>query len=398
MFMFDFLRTGYDKYRRIINIILLLIIFVLCSHMFCDMIDRKMTSDFADHIDNALAGDTYSLMGFLIFWSCKLTGSEYSVGYITALLAVLTVVVCAYFIKEILKLMDIETDMDRMILLSSGTIFICKLCIPDWSGFYFFESFSTQPWHNSTYILMRLFAMATILFFFRIEKDYLSKISRKDLIIFTILIFLTNFAKPNFIIAFAPIMLMILIRDFIQTRGKSFLPAFLFGLCVLAGCVILLFQSSVLYSDSADTSVSISLANVTLALSENRKYFFNIPFNLFFPLLTVLIVLDNRDVFSSFDLAMYRQSWMMLLLSMLEALFIREVGFRETHGNFRWGQQYFSYLIFVMSLIMIIKIAKKRPEKEKQVTVANYTYLLHVIFGIAYFMLICLLHYFYLEI
>ncbi len=396
--MFSFLKKQYDRHIRLINIIMLTAVFLLCSHMFIDMTDRVMTSDFADHIDDALNNRSYSLMGFMMLMSCRLTGSIHSVGFLSAALVVLTIVVCAYFMKEVLKMMDVETEIDRLIPVSAGTVFICKLCIPDWSPYYFADSFSTQPWHNSTYILMRLFAMLTMLYFFRIEKNYLKEIRYRDLAVFAFLCFLTNFSKPNFMIAFAPVMLLILIRDFIMTKGKSFRNAFLFGLCVLFGCTIMIFQSSVLYSESTNTSVTISLANAADMLAENRKYFFNLPFNYAFPFIAVLLVLDNKDVFSKFELAMYRQNWFMLLLSMLEYLFIREVGFRETHGNFRWGQQFFSYLIFVMSLIMIIKIARKRPEKDKQVCVANYTYVMHVIFGIAFFMLICLLHYFYLEI
>ena len=396
--MFSFLEKQYNRHIRFINIIVLTIVFLLCSHMFIDMIDRVMTSDFADHIDDALNNRSYSLMGFMMLFLCRLTGSAHSVGYLTAALIVLTIIVCAYFMEKMLHMMDIETEIERLIPVSAGTVFICKLCIPDWSPFYFADSFSTQPWHNSTYILMRIFAMLTMLYFFRIEKDYLKKIRYGDLGIFAVLCFLTNFSKPNFMIGFAPIMLLILIKDFIMMKGKNFRNAFLFGLCVLLGCTIMIFQSSILYSDSTNTSVTISLANAADMILENRKFFFNIPFNYAFPVITMFLVLDNKEIFSRFELAIYRQSWFMLLLSMLECLFIREVGFRETHGNFRWGQQFFSYLIFVISLVMIIKIARKKPEKSRLISVANYTYTLHVIFGIAFFMLICLLHYFYLEI
>lgn len=396
--MFDSINKIYEKYHKIINAVIILIVFVLCVHMFNDMIDRKMTSDFADHIDEALNKESYSLMGFLMLFCYNITKSVHSIGYFTAFLVILTIFVTAWFIREILKMIDVEIDYYKLLPVSIASLFICKLCIPDWSPFYYWNSFSTQPWHSSTFILMRLCAMPVLFYYFKIEKNYLNDIKISDLIIFALLTFTLNFAKPSFMIAFAPVMLVILIKDFIATKGKSFKNAFFFGLCILFSCTIMLFQTSNLYPEGGDTTVSISLANALKMFSENRKYFFNIPFDFAFPIFAAVLIWNNRTVFTKFDMSIYKQSWIMLFVSMLEYLFIREVGFRETHGNFRWGQQFFAYQIFILSIIMLIKIGKNKSDQKDELIVAKYTYYLHVVFGVSYFLLICLLHYFYLEI
>ena len=396
--MFEKIHSLYKKHHRYINVAIIAIIFFLCAHMFNDMIDRKMTSDFADHIDEALNKESYSLMGFMMLFCYTITGSVHSIGYFSAALIVLTILVAAFFIKRVLELMNVEIEYYEVLPPAIASLFICKLCIPDWSPYYYWNSFSTQPWHSPTYILMRLFAIPAMYFYFKIQKKYLQEVNFIDLLIFALLAFAVNFAKPSFMIAFAPVMLIILIKDFIFTKGKSFKNAFFFGLCILFGCTIMLFQTQNLYPEGGDTTVVISFANAAKMFSENKKYFFNMPFDFAFPIFAAVLIWQNRKRFSEFDLGMYKQCWVMLIVSMLEYLFIREVGFRETHGNFRWGQQCFSYLIFIMSIVMLIKISTNSTDQEKELFAAKYTYYLHVVFGAAYFLLICLLHYFYLEI
>ena len=46
------------KKRKIINIILLIFLFVACTYLFYCMVNRVMTSDFPDHIDESLAGQS----------------------------------------------------------------------------------------------------------------------------------------------------------------------------------------------------------------------------------------------------------------------------------------------------------------------------------------------------
>lgn len=396
--MFETLKNFYDRHHKIISIIVLLIIFLLCSHMFNDMIDRKMTSDFADHVDEAMNMESYSLMGFMMYGVYALTGSVYSIGYLCAFLTAITAYVSALYIKKILEMMDVTVDESRLLLITAASLFICKLCIPDWSQFYYRDSISTQPWHSSTFILMRMLAMPTVYYYFKIQKNYLEKVEVKDLLIFAALCFLVDFAKPSYMIGFAPVMLMVLIKDFLISRGKSFRNAFLFGCCVLFGCSIMIFQTGNLFPEGEDYGVTVSLANALKMFAENRKYFFNMPFDFAFPIFAAFLVFDSRKIFSRYDMTMYRQSWIMLAVSMLEYLFIRETGIRETHLNFRWGQQYFSYLIFIMSIVMIIKIIRNKGNGRPEITAAKSIYVAHVIFGVAYFMLICLLHYFYLEI
>jgi phosphatidylglycerophosphate synthase len=58
--------------------------------------------------------------------------------------------------------------------------------------------------------------------YFTMRKNYLNHISLRDMVIFTVLLIFVNYAKPNFIIAFAPAMLIFLIADLSNTSGKKF--------------------------------------------------------------------------------------------------------------------------------------------------------------------------------
>ena len=87
-------------------------------------------------------------------------------------------------------------------LVSVMLLFISNIPIPDVFPHIYDASFVsvTQPWHNSTYILMSFFGIWVLYYYFRIIKSVKSceKIALKDTVIFWIILSLCNYSKPNF--------------------------------------------------------------------------------------------------------------------------------------------------------------------------------------------------------
>ena len=303
-----------------------------------------------------------------------------------SLLIVATTLVCSIFIRKLLNLLHVKIDLYDSIIISSTTVFICKICIPDFSPYYYLDSFVTQPWHNSTYVVMRIFGLLAVYYFFRIQKNYLhvSKFN-VDYLFFTLSLIAVNFSKPNFIIGFAPIMLICLIYDFIKTKGKSFKNAFIFGVCVLIACSFLIIQYTELFPSDGDSQMVLSLSNAINYFKTNIKYPLYFVLNYMFAIYVSFLVYKNKKRLDKYSKRVLIQTWMMQALSFIEWLFLIEIGYRSDDNNFIWGLQFFSYLLFVVCICMLIKMKNEKHITESEYTVSKCIYITHIIFGICYF-------------
>ncbi len=347
------------------------------------------TSDYPAHIRHALRGKGYSLITILFPLLHRLTDSNILIVLLMSVFVVLTVLATVQFIYRILLSMGYQTDFYCLIPISCSLLYFSKLCIPEWSQYFFQDSFTTQPWHNSTSIAMRLFGIAALLYYFLIQKEYLEKIEWKDCLLFTVMLSLTNLSKPNMFLAFAPVMLIVLICDFIRTRTKSFRNAFIFGCCVLVSISILLVQYKIMYlSSDSDGSVVVSLKNALDFLSKDRKLILHLLLNYAFPVYVTVLFVRNRKQLDDFSKRIFLQSWGMNVLTVLISIFVTETGSRAADGNYGWGNPFFAYLLFAVCLIILYKMKEMKLIKCSEVTTARNLYYAHVIFGVFYFVLL----------
>ena len=369
-------------------IICLLLIFAASFVLFYRYIFQLQTSDFIAHIERSLAGRGYSINLILFPLFYKLGNSYLPIVFLMSALIVLTVISTAWFLKKIAQLIGEDYDLSSLILFSASLLFICKLCIPEWSPYFYKTSLSTQPWHNSTYIEMRLFGTLTLMMYFIIRKDYLKKIEWKKLLLFFVFLFLTNMSKPNFVLCFAPIMLVVLIYDFISSKGKSFKNAFCFGFVVLIACIILLFQYKAMYPGDGSSSIVISLEHAIAYVFSDKKFPLYYLLNFCFPLYVTFLFFKNRKKMSVFENKMMLEIWMMNLFSLLVSMFVTETGKRANDGNYEWANAYFAYILFGAAMIVLKKMKKDGLISEREYVSAQNIYVLHVVLGIFYFLLL----------
>ena len=366
-------------------ILSLLFVFAASFVLFYRYIFHLQTSDFIAHIEHSLRGIGYSINLFLIPLFYRLGNSYLPIVFLMAALVVLTVIATALFLKKIMELMGEEGDFSSLIVFSASLLFICKLCIPEWSPYFYKTSLSTQSWHKSTYIEMRLFGTLTLMMYFIIRKDYLKKIEWKNLLLFFLFLFLTNMSKPNFVLCFALVMLLVLIYDFILSKGKSFKNAFCFGVVVLIACIILLFQYRIMYPSDGSSTIVFSVQHAIDYVFSDKKFPLYYLLNFCFPLYVTYLFFKNRRKMSAFENKMMLEVWMMNILSLLVSMFITETGKRAGDGNYEWANAYFAYIIFAVSMIVLKKMKKKGLIEEKEYVSAKNIYVLHVILGVFYF-------------
>lgn len=384
------------KHKKVIIIvncfILLFLLLFIASVMFLlfqRFINCQLISDFPAHISAALNDQGYSLTHLVIKFAYTLFRSSAAISAVMTLIVVLTVVAVAFLLKKLIVLIGNGQNEFCDSLPSFGislvalfSVFSAGIYIEKYRPYYYFKlSVLTQPWHNSTYLLMRLLAVMTLIFYFQIEQTYYKKkIEIRTYFWFAFFLTLTNFSKPNFVLGFAPIMLFVLGWDFVQTKTKSFVQALLFGCCVLISLIPLIFQTSSLYGGTDESAIILITEKWELLLTD-WNWFYGIVSEFLFPIIATVIILIYSGKHHDISLRILCQGWLFLLMCFLQGVFMEETGPRANHGNYTWGQYFFALLLYLICAAYLFCIAKKN----KKVYWTFLLYVPNIISGIMYF-------------
>ncbi len=237
-----------------------------------------------------------------------------------------------------------------------------------WAGSYRYVSYqSGNLWHNSTYLCMRLLALAALLYYRKLEEGYREKITVKQWVAFALLLVVCTGVKPSFLTVFAPVLALKLLWDLChRTRFKQ---VFLLGSAVLPACGVVLWQNMVLFG--ADTGNGMTFDPwYTFSLHADRPKL-AVLCSLAFPLAvlgTGLLAVTGSSRGSSARTAprtperpdadrrirlnhTYLFSLLMALVGFAEALCLVETGGRSRDGNFLWGYLFAVFWLQVVSLV-----------------------------------------------
>ena len=242
---------------KCIKKILLILIIALYSLgmivLFYNYIIGKQFSDFGAHIKEAVNGEGYS-MAHVLLKICYITGyGDKLISLMMTAVVLLTALVIACFIRAYVG----YTYFNRIgwglsFLIGITATLITQIYIPFiYPHFYVHDTTVAPNIHNTTFLFMRLFGWIVLLLYFYLSEHYFEEGKWRYYIAFTISLALVNFAKPNFILGFAPAMLLVLIYDFLKYLKKGNKRAFLytirFGICVLLSLPIVLIQAQMVF-------------------------------------------------------------------------------------------------------------------------------------------------------
>lgn len=337
------------------------------------------SSDLGSHVSSALSGNGYSLMATIFRLFYKLAPNGLSLTFSMALITALTALVAMWCMRIILRQMGVKKYGVLYMFAGVAALFMSSVYIPQYYPWYYDNSFGTQPWHNSTFLLMRLVGTLVVAVYLKMEETYLKKIDWKDAVAFIVLLTLVNYAKPNFIIAFAPMMLIYLIADFIKGRGKGTVQMIKFGMCVIASLWVLLVQQKMLYPGDDDSGIGFTLDYIKEFFSHKLTVVCLIC-GLAFPLFVSLLMLIKKT-----RLGALGKMWVMFAVSMLERLFVIETGPRREHGNFCWGSRVCAYYLFIASFAALVGLYKNKKIGKLTFALGVAVFLLHIVSGLFYF-------------
>ena len=322
----------------------------LCYRLFLRMAIRypgalgNYDSDIPAHIIDGVKGSGYSLAELIYrFLMQTLHLNQKPVAALISLSVLGTV----WFAWILMKKIAPDVSPALLHVLSFVCVMENAIFIPALNAHRYLGVQGASCWHNDTYTMMRFAAVPVMLLFFRLRESYLKEIRLRDFILFTLALTVTNWFKPNFFIAFAPAMLLVLIGDFAASRGKTVLRQILFGIPVLLSMGVLIFQTSQLFinAESAAESSGFPIGfSIAYILRRNAAHpVCSLLQSAAFP---IVVLVMNRRRFR--DDRIWSFSWLMWAVGLFEYLFLHENGSRMNHGNLSWGYCFCLYFIFVI--------------------------------------------------
>lgn len=204
---------------------------------------------------------------------------------------------------------------------------------------------TSSIWHNSTYLMMKWMGLWTLLIYFNIEKDISEKLTKKSFILFTAALTLTTAAKPNFILAVAPVMLVFLITDIVKKNAPAG-KLLLFATSVIPSFLIMLLQNKALYDVNAGSNHIVIAPGRAMGVHASNLIAVSV-LSIAFPLMMLLF--HAKELFKNRVLLF---AWMSAGTGFLQYFLFSELGARDMDANFSWGYAFTIILIFGISLIM----------------------------------------------
>ncbi len=362
------------------------VLYLIYGCALCFLFSRQANgtypSDLGTHITSAISGDSqaYTIIKPIFRFLYGLTGNSKAIFVFLALAMIATIELTYRMIVAFSEAKS-RTDLVLSFGLAVCVNFAISIYIPWIQPFFNLGLPEGNEWHNSTYILMRLLGLLVLAVYWRIEKNYQKKINIGVWCTFLLLLILVNMIKPNFLMVFAPTMLLFLIGDFVQTRGQSVKANILFGLPVLISMAVLLYQYKVLFVSDESSGIGIGFAVVWSYY--NPHYLIGIVQGLAFPLYIFITnfkkITQNRN---------YLFAYVMVFVGLLEYLLLYETGSRMYDANFDWGLSFSVFISFLMSSAVYATNMRDVVTKKKNIgacLVGTIILIAHVVCGIIYF-------------
>lgn len=389
--------------KNLLTIIFSAVLFSCITHLFYCYINGIYLSDFPSHIATVLEGRAkYSLMHRLISLCYLLPYPDFVLSILMSLLILGTALgMWLYIVKRLNAGTDfIQSDNIQIFkkmelgFIAVSLLFTSNIYIPIlFPSLYCHYTKVSQPWHNSTYILMRFWSVFVIYTYFQIyEKLKKNEFKFYNGIWFCILLTLCNFSKPNFFLAFAPTVLIVLFLILFKEKGRNLRELISFGCIILLSMPILFYQMQIVYDEAEKSSIALSLECF-------QDYIYGIPgkilvyeiSNLCFPLFVGVVFLALKFVkHQNIEFDRLAQGGLLFIIAHLQQLLMIDQGPRADAGNYAWGVYAYGMLLFMICITEWISAYKKKLFKGTAIfKVGLCIYALHILCGIIYFINLC---------
>ncbi len=372
-----------DKQKKIINGIFIVVTIIAFTFYCFELVVLHFNqtqypvtgmyeSDLYAHIEMALSGWGYSIMAvvFRLLSNLPAFGFYFSIAALLCTLEAFTIALTYVFMRNFLD----DAKVAMFLAFVSG--FVMPFYLRSVQPYRYIGYQSGSIWHNSTYIVMKFFALLCVVLYLAISNAYKEKMKAWEVVTFAILLAVTTSVKTNFILVFAPVALVFLIIDLIL--GVPVKRIIFCALTVIPSMAVILFQRYVLFGEETGNGIIIDPL-YSVYLRAEQPYFTMIlsaAFPVFVLLYNLIFVLsdtikDFREKRGNLTHRFFLLAWSMWFVGFLELILLRETGQRELDDNFAWGYDFCLFLVFTVSIIYFannIKSLVKRIKDSKENT------------------------------
>ena len=392
--------TDHSKMKKIRDIVIKYFIPIMLLTLFIMLAYRQITipkeypSDISQHIRIAQEGKGYSFLYKALELILLIAGNRYKaivIAVFEGLLSILTIYPTAAWMRK-----RYQVEHWLSFLAAEGLLFLSSFYFPVLQPLFYKSGIVTQPWHNITYIGMRLFAALTLCFFSDILDIYQQEISFRDWLKIALPLTIATGIKPNFLLAFSWTLLLFLIADAVKGRfrKKTLLQCIKMGTTVFPALIILYLQSKVLYGGTG-RSTGGEVSGIGVALVSSRFFSLGLKGTILKLargiLLAVIVAAYNtrkdRRKASKFEYLLY-------LTALLQVIVFYETGKRANDGNFYWTLYISGYLLYIRVIagwIRNLRDMNWQSVREKcYAVITSALVAAHLVSGVCYFILLSL--------
>lgn len=369
-----------DKIYKIVAVVIYVLFFLMFTELFYRQsieYNGQYNSDLDMHIvlcDRYAFG--YSLM-YPIFRVLKHINGTY---FYVAMFLSACVCLTFYFTQKIFKMLMPNVLRIKNLLLALAVNIVSNIYIPALNPYRYTNVGTPNVWHNSSYILMKLGITVFLIFLIHLMNEIPGKINLNHWLGGTATLLLTTSLKPNFLLCFAPALLVFLIISFIRNRFKDFKNHFILALIVIPSMIVLLYQYIAMFGESSSTESALAIG---LAPFIGKRFIFGVFQLIAFPLF--IFICEGRRFFSN---KLHLISVLTYLFGLFEAVFLYETGPRMNHGNWLWGYYSTTFVLFVVTLPTYIQMLRD-TSKSKKFRIAcgvigGALFVLHLFWGVVH--------------
>lgn len=260
--------------------------------------------------------------------------------------------------------------------------------------------FTPNPWHNATYMAARPFMV--LAFFFGVytlvhyEHDFakgaaFTRYRKTAYLAFSISLLLATLAKPSYTLVHGFTVVIIMLYRLFKSRFKNLRQTILLGCYYIPTIMSLGYQYLGVFSGGSshndEQGIGFGFFRVWSLYTKNIPL--AIALAILFP---IIVLIFHRNQLSKNN--MYRFAWQIYIVAFATTAFLYEKGFRELHFNFCWGYICGIFLVFFVSMILVLKdsrywIVQKYPPKfTLALTIEWFALIAHTLMGLYYFALL----------
>lgn len=298
---------------------------------------------------------------------------------VTALTNVATMNLVLYYMRK--KVAQIDNAL--WLYLGVGVMFVGPLYFPWINQTYYLGTWTPNPWHNPTNIMVKPFAVLSIILILDILEE--GKADWKKHIALMITLFLSVIAKPSFLQGIAPALALYIVVEAITIRRLLLHKYLLLATCFVPAVCYMLAQIWLTFygENRLNEGVGIDFLRI------EEKYVDNVGVALIagiaFPLFVIVsaIMIQKKKVL--------KNPRFLLMVCYLcsgwgELAFLFEKGKgREGDANFAWGYMLALFVAFVLAGTEFVEIIDSNCKYRDAVKkIGSILFSSHLLFGIWY--------------